>query len=364
MLALKSWHRLRTPIGIDMGAMGVRAAQATLRDGVYEVQRAAQSELPWSGKGPEPDGEDAGKLLVNCLPKGGFRGRTAAAALSTPDLEYHALDLPAAALKEDAAPVIRVEVERLSAQTSLAIETRHWILPAPGTPGPNTLAVGASQEAVARMLEVCAQAGLHCTRVEPAATALVRFGLRLARWEAKSVWGVLDLGARQSRLVLCSGETPILVRTTGTGGRSWTQRIADALQLSFKAAEVHKRTHGITLSGRVQDREKPDGGRSELSALLLGALRLDLNELAAEVKRSYEYVLGCYPHHQASDLVLVGGGALLRNLAEHLSQGLGIAVNPASEYLGRSDCRVSFLNAGRESMESYALAIGLTMEKE
>jgi len=353
-----------TPIGIDIGAAGVRAAQARFSQGVYDVLEAAQAEPPSSEKAADSEVGTAGRWLADCLTKGEFRGRFASAALSTPDLEYHALELPAAALREDAAAVIRIEVERLTARTSAAIETGHWLLPPSSTPGPNTVAIGAPQDAVAEMLDLCAHAGLDCTCVEPAATALARFGVQLSQWDAKSIWGVLDLGARQSRLLLCNAETPILVRTAGTGGRSWTQRIADALQLSFKGAEVQKRNHGIALSGQTRPREDADGGRSELPALLLGALRLDFNELAAEVKRSYEYVLSCYPQHQAADLVLVGGGALLRNLAAHLSQSLGIPVNPASDYLGRPDCRVSFSNSARKPLERFALAVGLAMGKE
>ena len=59
------------------------------------------------------------------------------------------------------------------------------------------------------------------------------------------------------------------------------------------------------------------------------------------------------------DLVLVGGGAAMRNLPEFLSDALGIPVRRASDYLNRSTCRVSYEAQQPERFDDYALAIGL-----
>jgi len=178
--------------------------------------------------------------------------------------------------------------------------------------------------------------------------------------------------------VLCLDDTPILVRTAGAGGNAWTQRIADALQVSFKAAEIHKRDHGIALTGRVLVRESilaptDEGARSELASLILGAVRADLNDLAAEVKRSYEYVLSCYPGRQAADLVLCGGGSGLHNFPEFLANALGIPVQRASSYLQGDSCRLRFVSerVGRRDqggsvhtpLEVLAVAVGLAISE-
>ncbi len=377
MVVLKALQNTWTPIGVDVGARGARMVQARRVGDRHTIVAAAQCER---AAPVERDlSEQAPQLLAECLEKSRFRGRAAVAALMTPDIEYHSLDLPAAALQADADQVVRFEVQRLMTDPPENFETRHWLLPRASASGPNTLAVGAPREIIHRMLTACASAGLACSCVDAAGLALVRFALRLQSWPAGTVWGVLDVGERRSRLILCVDECPVLVRAVGTGGHIWTQRIADALQLSFKAAEVHKRTHGIALAGiresGVAARSTPSEARpanpglragvneprSELASMLLGALRLDLNDLAGEVKRSYEYVLGCYPKCRAADLVLVGGGAGLRNLPEHLGQALGIRVRRASEYLNEPGCRLAFTGSQREPMEAYALATGLTI---
>ena len=175
------------------------------------------------------------------------------------------------------------------------------------------------------------------------------------------------------------------MRTAGAGGRAWTQRIADALQVSFKAAEIHKRDYGIALTGRQTRTPADEGARSELASLILGALRADLNDLASEVKRSYEYVLSCYPGRQAADLVLCGGGSLLRYFPEFLGNALGIPVRRASSYLQASglpsgspideslvaprlksrgvECRLSFASERCAPLEILAVAVGLAISE-
>ncbi len=377
MPVLQALRNKWTPIGVDVGACGVRAVQARVSEGRYTIVAAAHCERPAAAE-KEAGSAPADRLLADCLQKTRFRGRRAVSGVCTPEVEFHSLDLPAAALKNDADQVVRFEVERLMTDPPKDLEARHWTLPATSGSAPNALAVGVSHEAIQRVLKTCDAAGLVCSCVDTSATALARFAVHLREWPKGTVWGVLDLGGRSGRLVICVDECPVLVRTTGAGGRAWTQRIADALQLSFKAAEVHKRTHGIALTAvkdsvvgpgvEVSNRSSvieplaPSGqARSELASMLLGALRFELNDLAAEVKRSYEYVLSCYPNRKATDLVLVGGGAGLPNLSEHLAGALGIPVRRPSEYLREPGCRITFAESRREPMDVYAVATGLTM---
>jgi Tfp pilus assembly PilM family ATPase len=251
---------------------------------------------------------------------------------------------------------------------------------------------------------------------------------------------VLDLGERQTRLVLCLGNVPVLARTAGTGGLAWTERIGRELQISPKAAEVHKREHGIALTGRGVRQSSPaaveevsgtpklagpatdpdprldhsprrehaasrdlkgesassapeahaSAPRAQLSSLLLGCLRSELTAIAAEVKRSYEYVLSCYQSpgsegkRSPADLILVGGGAAMRNLPEFLRFALGIPVRRASDYLRDEPTRLrcsgvagpSRSSSGSRSrvgstveglpdhlLEVFALAVGLAIQR-
>ncbi len=59
-------------------------------------------------------------------------------------------------------------------------------------------------------------------------------------------------------------------------------------------------------------------------ATLYAAMQPVLDDLATEVRRSLEFHLGRYPDTTFSRLVLVGGGAKLRNLDEFLTGNLGV----------------------------------------
>ena len=133
------------------------------------------------------------------------------------------------------------------------------------------------------------------------------------------IWGMLDIGHRQSRLALCVENVPVLVRDTGPGGDAWTERIATSLSISHRAGEIHKIEHGIATGQR--ERAGDGAATDELATMILGILRGDLTEMATEIKRSYEYVLSCYPNRQIADLVLTGSGALLKNLPAFSSPG-------------------------------------------
>lgn len=358
-ITFKALRSRWTPIGVDLGVSGVRLAQARRDGDRLVIVSAAQTERSLGAKELESKDVADSQWLVDCMSKAQFNGRMAVAALSAPDLSYHALELPRAALDAGADDLVRIEVERLATRASADFEVRHWRIPETQSTGPNALAVEVGAECINKAVDLCASGKLDCLCVEPAATALVRFANLIRPRESKLIRGVLDLGERQTRLIVYSDDTPLLVRTTGTGGRSWTQRISEALRVTFRNAEIHKRTHGICRTGTDGASDGESENRSELPAMLLGALRLDLTELAAEVKRSFEYVLGCHPSCRAGDLMLVGGGALLGNLPSYLGHALGIEVAAASDHARQPDAGIVLPSSMRDPIERFALAVGL-----
>jgi type IV pilus assembly protein PilM len=276
--------------------------------------------------------------------------------LDPPHAEFIALEVPEAVLQPgnaDVNQVVHFEIQRLSALAAKApIQSDYWRLPRASTAAPNVLGVAAAAEHVASLLKFSEQAGLQGCRVEAGALALSRFGALLNDWPEGQVWGVLDLGRAQSRLVLVVQEVPVLIRLVGGGGKAWTDRIASSLRVSRKSAETLKQEHGVDSS---------QGG-----TILTGLLRNDLHEVASEIKRSYEYVLSCYPAKKAGGLVLAGGGAAMPKLDELLGGLLGIPVTRAGSFLGTPGCRLRFddcLQGPREIIETGAVAIGLAVEE-
>ncbi|MGB2984561.1 MAG: pilus assembly protein PilM [Phycisphaerae bacterium] len=373
MVLLMRRRRTRTQIGLDVGGKGVRAVQLTRVGDRYSVSSAALSERTVDDLSESERADRLGRRIQGCVRQEQFHGRHVAAMLNPPAVEFHALDLPPAVLKDanaDATQVVRWEVGRLMNEPLDAVETRHWALPVTPVPAPNAIGVATRHDSITQMIEACGHAGLVCRSVDTGATALSRLGKLLNAWGCDQVWGVLDVGCHHARLVLCVGDVPVLVRHAGSGGHIWTERIADSLQVSVKTAEVHKRDHGIAMTGRgvrhpnadrLESRSHTIAPSRELASILLGVVRGELKDLASEVKRSYEYVLSCYPNRHAADLVLVGGGAVMRNLPEFLSSALGIKVRRASDYLDNESCRLDYASGKQRQLEVLASAIGLAV---
>ncbi len=337
----------------------MRAVQLTRAGDRYALSSAAAHEHQGADSGDVGvdrvlTGAALAAGIQSCLRKATFHGHRTVAALNPPAVEFFTLELPAAVLAEgatDATRVVRWEAERLTNAPIDDVETGHWPLPPTKASAPNAIGVAARRDRVSQTLAGCAQAGLRCVAVDAGAVALTRLGTILNTWSSQAVWGVLDIGYEEARLVLCVDGVPVLVRRAGAGGNAWTARIADLLQLSIQGAEVHKREHGIARTARGVRREPQNPPASEVASILLGALRGDLKDLASEVKRSYEYVLGCYPDRHAADLMLVGGGAAMKNLPEFLGSMLGIQVRRASDYLGDDACRLSIVECRASNVE-------------
>ena len=350
-----------SPIGLDVGNRGVRTAQLVRTRNGWAVTGLARSS---SRAGAEPDAARQAEQVRSCVGRGAFRGRAVVAALAPTHIEHHALDLPAALLEggEQASQAVRHEIEQLMTLPEGEVETRHWRLPQTTVPAPNALGVAARRDQVRALTELCESAGLRCQAVDSPAAALCRLGTVLHPVRENEVWGLLDLGEEQTRIVVCVDETPMIVRPLAAGGDTWTQLIASALEVSPQSAEVHKREHGIALPGSGS---APAGGGpapgSELAHMLLGALRAELNQLASGLKLSYEYALSCYPTREAGDLILVGSGAGLKNLPEFLSATLGILVRRASDLLQEAEARLNFGASQRDALQEYALAVGLAL---
>ena len=361
MVSLRGRHK-RTPIALDIGASGIRAVQLIRSGDRHVVASAACCECQPNGSMDGDAVRQSAGHIEKCLRMVVFRGRRAVVALNPPTVEFHSLELPPTVLENHSPETVRVvrhEVERLANSPSDSVETGHWALPSTQVSAPNAIGVAAPNDILADMLRTCSKAGLECVRIDTGPTALARFAATLTPIVADAVCGVLDVGYDEARLVLCVGDVPVLVRRAGPGGRAWTERIADSLQLSARAAEVHKREHGIALTRRVGRRAEDAAPGNEIASILLGVLRSQLKDLASEIKRSYEYVLSCYPGRDVRDLVLVGGGAAMGNLPEYLGEALGITVRRASDYIDSESCRLCHKSRERQKLEALASAIGL-----
>lgn len=375
-LTLMSQRKAVSPIGLDLGQTAARVVQ--LRRGGEGWNLVSAATWPLRRDPAADAGLDAlQERIRRALRHQEFVGKEFVVGMSQPDLELHALELPHPGEGPPDAQVesaARWEIERLSSFEGQPTQTAHWWLPKGRAS--RTTAIGAiSPEATVRQVwDACTRAGAACRRVDATACALSRAAALLRPPRPNEVWAILDLGARAARLAVCLDGVPVLVRSLDGGGQGWTRQIAAALQIGDEAAELHKRDCGIApTSGRGSSGSaaRPAGEQgpalTELANMIFAALRPDLDRIAAEIERSYEYILQSYPGRTAADLILAGGGAALQRLDAYLAGRLGISVRGADAYLegGDSALRVDpAVGRMRQPIASYLGAIGLALPLE
>jgi len=292
-----------------------------------------------------------------------FCGRDAIAVMSGPDVEYFALQLPEGVLKsgdEKLHQIVGAEVARLMGSDGNGVVSHFWRSPAGKPLSPNVVGIGATPDKVRALLASIDDARLSCLVVEPAALALSRLGSLLCNPGENELWGLLDLGARQARLVLCLGNAPVLGRPVGSGVDDWVRRVSEMLEVSEKSAVVHLREHGVAAPGG-RDAGERHARRDSLAGLITGALRCPLRSMISEMQRSVSYAKQCYPDRDFRRLVAVGRGSVVPNVSSYLRYALGLEVRRASDFLCDDRCRLSCSTACVQPLELIALAVGAVL---
>jgi Tfp pilus assembly PilM family ATPase len=384
-----------TVLGLDLGQAAIRAVQLrrapdspSSAGGAGDTQPFAGpwmviDAVQWDRRPDEPAELKTGwsERLRRGLRQRAFRGRRVAVGFSSPDVEIHALELPddAAAGQAPVVAAARIEIERLMSFEDGSAETDFWRIPRGRGTRTDALGVAAPRARVLEIWDLCRRAGLDCRRIDASACAVARLGTMLRFAGPRDIWGALDLGYRAARLALCVDDVPVLARAFDTGGAKWTARIAEGLQVSPASAELHKRDHGLALAGRGLRRRNRAAAaddevhavpaatahvpNDELAGMITSILRSELDQLAAEIERSYAYVQQCFPERGIGGLMLVGGGALTRNLEHHLSQRLGISVRAADGWSAGERSALRWSGTQRQPISTLGVAIGLALSE-
>jgi type IV pilus assembly protein PilM len=173
------------------------------------------------------------------------------------------------------------------------------------------LVAAAKKEAIQQRLKLISEAGLRVNRIDIDSISLVNaFNHSYAQEPdvKNKVVGMLNIGSILSSLNILEDGVPRLSRDIHIAGNNFTQKIADAFGLDFKAAEELKRN--------------PEGERREKAAESVESV---LSGLAGEVRISFDY----YESQSASSvskIFLSGGGSRFSGLKEMLANLMGIEV--------------------------------------
>lgn len=176
---------------------------------------------------------------------------------------------------------------------------------------------------------------------------------------------VLEIAASNTTITLVRGERVLMNRNIGVSGDDFTAAIQRSFGLDFDTAEEVKLDYG-TATIPTEDEEELlnfDAKREQFSpSRVYEALRPVLVDLTTEVRRSLEFFRVQAGDATINRMLIAGGGAKLRGLAEAIGDALGFRVEVGDPWLtvhadeGRFDAQ--FL---RQTGSEFVVPLGLAL---
>lgn len=343
--------RLTGWIGVDIGAGAVKLAQLDRRDNHWQLSKTALVRWPEPGSlamQTVGNGRLAGMVRQALSSCGSFQGRRAACVLSPAACELLTLEVPSAP-EAELRDMICQELASHHEGDAGELEFDYWNAhPSVATSEKGAVALnvlGIPRDLVEQTGGELYHAGLTLCDLDGTPFALARAvslaaGSLAAGAELQSgAVAMLDWGHTGAMFTVVAGGQPIFARTLrNCGCAGISQAVAAALSLAD-----HEAWHLLSMCGVPSETGRGSGQR-ELQEFVAELLRGPIDEILGELNKTLAFL-----KHQAPDLAphqvwLSGGGASVRNIAEHLEAGLGVAVRnwrpypagTAEEHLGDS----------------------------
>jgi len=304
----------KTPIGVDLGVRQIKAVQFGRSAGVWQIQAVAC--LPRTSTEPNISTEEVRRLRV-LLSERGFRGNEVVVSVPPDRLLTGIMELPP---RSSGAPIDQLaqsELSRMHKCEPGSIEAACWPLPDPARAANTTfvMGVGCRHVDANQLLDTLEQENtFRVERLETQARAVARACEGLRR-DVSGIAGILDVGWASARLVLMFQDTVVYERTLARCGLG---ALAEPLaeKLSLKVADIETVLSGaVRLDGRTRKGKGVKAAAGQLFATMVDEMRIPLSYLANQ-----------YPDAAMEQLCLVGGGASLAGLADHLAASLACEV--------------------------------------
>ncbi|MFB3890803.1 MAG: hypothetical protein ACE15C_02140 [Phycisphaerae bacterium] len=305
----------RAPIGVDIGARHIRAAQ------VIGGRLSAAGSIPRTGPADALEERELGRL-GDMLRHEPFRGRTVVLAAPAGKLLTGIMELPPRASGAPIDQLARTELARRHNADASALETACWDLPSPARAANRTyvMAVAYAQADAEALLNIVEAQGLNVQAIDVQSAAAARACAPLLE-EVGGTGAILDLGWSSARLVLIHQHVVVYERILPKGGVEGLARIVAAR----RNVDVAIAEHLLAEDGVTNLIEEAGQGKPAVAGLGEGP-SAHLEGVAAELRIPMSYLASQYHDGQLKRLLLIGGGAEIKGIDSFLASRLGIEV--------------------------------------
>ncbi len=358
-MALFGIGKTKSYLGVDIGAAGIKLVEFHDDNGRPKLHTYAWSErLPGTTEGSLlDDPESAAATIRAMLKKAKTTSIKAVTGLPISSVFSSVISVARMSDKEQKG-AIEVQARKLISMPleELILDTK-VITPADALKikGPlaaknlQVLLTAAPKSLVTKYLQVFRGAGLELASLETEAFALIRALVG----KDKSTLMIIDIGALRTSVLVVAGGIPYLSRSIDVGGLKMTKAAAASLGVSEEQAEAMKsdfQAGGATASGTMLPVFEP------IVNLIVTEVSFSLKLFAGLDGQAAED--GTTVSKTIDKVILTGGGSLLPNLDNYLSQKLNLRV-----FRGDPWARILYPDAVRPLLDQvgprFSVAVGL-----
>lgn len=312
-------------VAVDLGGSSLRAVQFTLGKNVPTLGKVAYAPLPPGAVvgGEVKDVEAVSAALKDMWAREKFSTKQVVFGLANTGVLVRQIDLDwdveadfRKSLKYQVADYLTMDVEEAILDYHTLAE--YEVADPAGEPlrKKQILIVAANKEMVGAFVEAFRKAGLRPTKADIVPFALIR-AANPQPASAETAEVAVDMGLDVTSVIIHQGGQPRFVRmVSGQGGRALNSELCKAFGWSEEDAERSKIQLGLTAPGAGA---QPHPAQQIINHVVSAWIN--------EIRNSVDFYLQNTPQvNQISRLVLTGGSANIKGLAQRLASELRVTV--------------------------------------
>ncbi len=340
------------PIGVDIGSSYIKTVKLKESKGTYELELFDAHPLP-----PEliVDGSIIDSLrlvdsLKEMVKKAAIKTRDAVISISGhSSVIIKRISLPEMS-EEDLSESIKFEAEQYVPFDIEDVNLDFQIIGPKEEPGQmDVILVAVKKDIINEYITVVKEAGLNPIVVDIDSFALENmYGVNYEIEAEKNV-ALLNIGASTINLSILKNGISVFTRDSSIGSNIHTEALQREFNLTYENAERLKR-------GEAVENVVPEDAAAVIETAS--------EEIIGEIVRSFDYFRSTTLHEEIAEVVLSGGGALIKNFAAMISGKAGIETKVAEPFRNIKIPKRFDAAYVQETAPIMAVAVGLALRRQ
>ncbi|MBF0498971.1 MAG: type IV pilus assembly protein PilM [Candidatus Riflebacteria bacterium] len=346
-------------VGLDIGTSAVKVVQLKKTPNGPELTGYAIAPLPPAAveEGNIKDSQSVAAVIKDMMKTAKIKADRTFASISGQNVIMRFTKLPIMT-PEELDQTVRIEAEQYVPYAIDEVSITHAVLneltEEEGGGKYSILLVVAQKELVNSYMGVIKAAGLTTEVVDvdtiAAINALENSVMQTAgSQEGGDVVAIIDSGARTTNISVLKSGILMFTRNIPIAGNNITQMIMNVMKQEFEQAENIKVSEAEVNIG--------DSAGNEISEVV----KTTVEELASEIRRSFDYFKAQSREPLIHRIVLSGGSSNLKSFSTYLSNELGVDVYMGNPLEGIS-VTVTDTDMLYNNLQQFTVAIGLALK--